>query len=54
VYFIEKLSGATLNYLTYDKELYALEWELSQLSNKTRMRSFGLLELEILAEHSTV
>jgi hypothetical protein len=51
VYFIEKLSGATLNYLTYDKELYVLEWELSQLSNKTRMRSFGLLELEILAEH---
>lgn len=23
-YFIEKLSGSTLNYLTYDKELYAL------------------------------
>ena len=50
-YFSEKLSGVTLNYLTYDKELYALEWELSQLSNKTRMRSFGLLELEIWAEH---
>jgi hypothetical protein len=24
LYFSEKLSGATLNYLTYDKELYAL------------------------------
>ena len=24
VYFSEKLSGATLNYLTYNKELYAL------------------------------
>ena len=24
VYFSEKLSGATLNYPTYDKELYAL------------------------------
>jgi hypothetical protein len=23
-YFSEKLNGATLNYLTYDKELYAL------------------------------
>jgi hypothetical protein len=24
VYFTEKLNGVTLNYLTYDKELYAL------------------------------
>jgi hypothetical protein len=29
-------------------------WELSQLSNKTRIRSFGLLELDIWAEHWTV
>jgi hypothetical protein len=27
-YFNEKLSGPTLNYLVYDKELYALVWSL--------------------------
>jgi len=28
VFFSKKLSGATLNYPTYDKELYALVWAL--------------------------
>ena len=27
-YFSEKLSGAALNYPTYDKKLYALVWAL--------------------------
>jgi hypothetical protein len=31
IYFNEKLSGATLNYLTFDKELYALVRALETL-----------------------
>ena len=33
VYFSEKLSGKTLNYLTYDKELYVLVRALERWQN---------------------
>lgn len=39
-YFSEKLSGATLNYSTYDRELYALVRGLTTWSYYIRPREF--------------
>jgi len=39
-YFSEKLNGATLNYPTYDKELYAVVWAMETWQHYMWPREF--------------